>query len=232
MKCTSSLPIARRRLLLASSLALAVVAAAVWLSAVEWRTSEAGDPADVGDRSVAEPSCGPVQRQPAGGAGDHIDGAPIAYSSAPPSFGDHRSRWAVRPPRFYDVDDRPEVAVLVHNLEHGYNILWYDETVVDDEIALARVQEIAAGYATLDGQPDPATAFIAAPWTAADGAPFPDGMHYALTHWYADPTDRTTSRADEVGLTRYCAAIDAATVEEWMTDYPLSEAPEGYPDLM
>ncbi|WP_322937778.1 DUF3105 domain-containing protein [Nocardioides bizhenqiangii] len=173
-----------------------------------------------------------MRREAVDGAGDHVDEGSITYSSAPPSFGDHRSRWAVGAPSFYDVDDRPEVAVLVHNLEHGYNILWYDQAVVDDPDALAHVQDIAGDYATLGGPPDPDTAFIAAPWTDEDGAPFPDGAHFALTHWYADPSDRSASRADEVGLTRFCSTISAAIVREWMDAYPLSDAPEGYPDLM
>ncbi|MDQ3276405.1 MAG: DUF3105 domain-containing protein, partial [Actinomycetota bacterium] len=52
--------------------------------------------------------------------------------SAPPASGNHSSRWAVLSPPFYGVADRPKVSVLVHNLEHGYNILWYDETVAGD----------------------------------------------------------------------------------------------------
>jgi hypothetical protein len=216
-------------------LAMAVIATA----GIAWLEDRRGDPptgsavAAEGDpANPAEPACGPVLRAYAGDAGDHIDNAPIAYSSAPPSFGDHRSRWEVRAASFYDVDARPEVEVLVHNLEHGYNILWYDQSVVDDSDALARVREIADGYATLGRVRDPATAFIAAPWTADDGDGFPAGMNYALTHWYADPTDPTRSRADEVGLTRYCAGISAEIVQDWMDDYPLTDAPEGYPDLM
>ena len=57
-------------------------------------------------------------------------------------------------------------------------------------------------------------------------------MHYALTHWYADPTDRTRFGDDELGLTRFCAEISTDVVQQWMDDYPLSDAPEGYPDLM
>ena len=34
--------------------------------------------------------------------------------------------------KFYTEDDRPELEALVHNLEHGYTILWYDETIADD----------------------------------------------------------------------------------------------------
>ena len=34
--------------------------------------------------------------------------------------------------RFYTKDSRPELEALVHNLEHGFTILWYDETAADD----------------------------------------------------------------------------------------------------
>ena len=174
--------------------------------------------------------CGPLLRQPTEGAGVHVDNA--QYDAAPPSFGDHSDRWEVRAASFYDVTTRPDLDVLVHNLEHGYNILWYDQTVVGDREALDRVRDIAGDYATLGRSPDPTKAFIAAPWTAEDGSAFPEGMPYALTHWYADPDDRTRSRADEEGLTRYCPDISTGIVEDWMTEHPLREAPEGYPDLM
>lgn len=229
----------RRRIQLGLAVALAL--AAIGVAGWSWnqdrdrspRTGSSVEAAGTGaDPSGSEPRCGPVLRQPAGEAGDHIDDEPITYSAAPPSFGDHRSRWEVRALTFYDAEDRPEVPTLVHNLEHGYNILWYDQTVLDDDDERAQLQEIADGYATLGSEPDPATAFIAAPWTAKDGGAFPDDMHYAFTHWYADPTDRTRSRDDELGLTRYCTDVTADLVQEWMEDYPLRDAPEGYPDLM
>lgn len=227
----------RRHLGLAAALAVVVLVVTGWA----WhqdrdrsRTTDSpvaaeGTPANP---SVSAPGCGPVLREPAGEAGDHIDDAPITYPSAPPAFGDHRSRWEVLALTFYDVDDRPDVSVLVHNLEHGYNILWYDQTVIDDDDELHRLREIADAYAALGRSRDPATAFIAAPWTAEDGDGFPGGMHYALTHWYADPTDRTRSRDDELGLTRYCTGISADVVQDWMDKYPQRDAPEGYPDLM
>lgn len=227
-------PRSRRRLVLALALGLVIVVTTGWLwydGHEDPQTPEAVEVGNAADRP-GEPACGPVQREPVDGTGDHVDEGAITYTSAPPSFGDHRSRWAVGALSFYDIEDRPDVAVLVHNLEHGYNILWYDQAVIDDPDALDHVQAIASDYARLSGAPDPATAFIAAPWTDEDGAPFPDGMHFALTHWYADPTDRTASRADEVGLTRYCSTISAELVREWMNAYPLSDAPEGYPDLM
>lgn len=219
-----------RRLLVVLPVALAVVGVAGWSC-----TQDVDPPPSTsatGASETGDARCDPVLRRPTGGAGAHIDDEPIHYDLAPPSFGDHRSRWEIRANSFYEVADRPAVPVLVHNLEHGYNILWYDQTVIYDPDALDRVREIAAEYASLDPRPDPATAFIAAPWTPADGADFPDGMNYALTHWYADPTDRSRSRADELGLTQYCTDVSAAVIQQWMYDHPLRDAPEGYPDLM
>jgi Protein of unknown function (DUF3105) len=223
-------PATRRRLVIAIPLAAILLAVAGW----SWQRSENPAPSSAmtGTGESRDSGCGPVLREPAAGAGAHLDGEPIVYPAAPPSFGDHRSRWEVRAHSFYGVEDRPDIAVLVHNLEHGYNILWYDQTVIDDTEALDRVREIARRYASLDGERDPATAFIAAPWTTQDGADFPHGMNYALTHWYADPTDRTGSRADERGVTQYCADVSAEIVQQWMDAYPLTDAPEGFPDLM
>lgn len=214
-----------RRLVLAGALAAALIAGA-------WA---------VGDRSVGTnaavpvadgPACGATRREPADGAGRHIDRGALRYQSAPPAVGDHRSRWAVGAEHYYDVRDRPPVPVLVHNLEHGYNILWYDDSVAEDAEAIATVKEIADEYASLHAEADPTKAFIAAPWTAADGNPFPDGARFALTHWYLDADDPGVTRADEMGVTRYCAGISAEIVRTWMRDFPLRDSPEGYPDLM
>lgn len=174
-------------------------------------------------------ACDPVSAH-AVDASDHVDGADLRYTAAPPSYGDHRSRWAVLAPNFYTVRTRPEVAVLVHNLEHGYNVLWYDATVVQDRDLLTRVRRIANSY---DGAPrDPDTALIAAPWTSRDGSAFPTGRHYAFTHWYADPTDSTNSRDDEIGYTQYCTRLTGKAVAQWMKNYPLKNSPEGFPGAM
>jgi len=134
----------RRHLVIVVAVALVVIAAAgsAWLTERDGSRPTSAAVTGQGAPDSTASKCGPVLRTSAAGAGEHIDNAPIAYP-APPSFGDHRSRWEVRAASFYDVDSRPEVAVLVHNLEHGYNILWYDETVADDNDAVARVQEIA-----------------------------------------------------------------------------------------
>jgi hypothetical protein len=187
--------------------------------------TSAPTPTPTPDSKPAAATCDPVTAD-AVDASSHVDGRAIRYTAAPPSYGDHRSRWAVLAPNFYTVETRPEVAVLVHNLEHGYNILWYDETVVRDRDALARVRRLANSY---DGaRRDPDTALIAAPWIPSDGRAFPSGRHYALTHWYADPDDSTNSRDDELGYTQYCTQLTSEAVARWMKDYPLRNSPEGF----
>ncbi|HEV8056278.1 MAG TPA: DUF3105 domain-containing protein [Nocardioidaceae bacterium] len=187
------------------------------------------DLADIGVPE-AEAACDPVQELPAD-QNEHIAApTPIGYDAAPPSFGDHRPNWAGFGRKFYEVGDRPEAAELVHNLEHGYNVLWYDETVADDADALAAVQGLAAKFS--GSEVDPSRAFIAAPWTSEDGGTFPDGMNYALTHWYADPEDTTGSREDEIGYKRYCGELSGEVVANWMAEYPQSDAPEGGPGFL
>jgi hypothetical protein len=60
------------------------------------------------------------------------EGSVISYSTNPPSSGHHYPIWAE--PGFYDepADD----GYLVHNLEHGYVIIWYDCSFTDDCEAL------------------------------------------------------------------------------------------------
>ena len=87
----------------------------------------------------------------------------------------------------------------MHNLEHGYSLLWYDATIADDSDQLAVVQAIAAKY---EGT-KLTDKFIALPWTSEDGKAFPKGTHVALTHWSAggDPTDVSKQQ----GVWQYCA---------------------------
>jgi hypothetical protein len=166
--------------------------------------------------------CSPVQEEPASGGADHVEPPqPVQYDQAPPASGPHRPTWAAFDRKFYTVDDRPEVEMLVHNLEHGYNILWYDETIVDDEQALAEVERLSQKFE--GSERDPANAFIAAPWTSEDGGQFPQGKHFALTHWYAEPG----TGADEKGITQYCERLSGEVVGDFMNEWEQSEAREG-----
>jgi hypothetical protein len=189
------------------------------------RPSTADKFADVELASIGVPrsaaGCAPVQEEPASGGADHVASGDIRYSQAPPAFGAHRPTWASFDRKFYTVEDRPEVELLVHNLEHGYNILWYDETIANDPAKLRQVEGLATKFE--GSEADPNKAFIAAPWTAADGGSFPQGKHLALTHWYADPQ----TGANEKGITQYCTRLSGEVVGDFMQQWDQSEAREG-----
>lgn len=68
------------------------------------------------------------------GANDHIASEeidPNPYSSNPPTSGHHFSNWMTA--GFYDTNNKkyPE-GNLVHNLEHGYIIFWYNCKVLSE----------------------------------------------------------------------------------------------------
>ncbi len=79
----------------------------------------------------------------------------------------------------------------MHNSEHGYTILWYDQTVADNSSEIAAIKAIAA---TLDSNDtNQRLKFKAVPWTKKDGKAFPDGQHIAFTHWRVDPRTRSST---------------------------------------
>ena len=155
-------------------------------------------------------------------------GTQIVYPTAPPAYGSHWSEPGVAPApfnrKFYTEQDRPELEALVHNLEHGYTILWYDETVAGDPDAVDVVEAIAE---KLHGVDDLRKKFIAAPWTAEDegeSGPFPDGRHVALSHWSVG-SDRNDP-AQRLGVFQYCSEPSGAAVEQFMLAHPDTDSPE------
>jgi hypothetical protein len=169
--------------------------------------------ADVGAAQSAA-ACSPIQTKTATGNQDHVTpGTKVNYPDAPPSFGKHWGNFLTGSEirSMYTTSDRPEVERLVHSLEHGYSILWYDATVkkgttaYDDVVALS--QKLPVGKK-----------FIAAPWTSSDGNSFPSGKHVALTHW--------TGPDDQKGVTEFCGKPSGAVVSTFMKRYPEGDAPE------
>lgn len=171
---------------------------------------------------LAAAGCQDVSTAPADGSSNHRpDGEKIFYDNAPPAFGPHYASPATFSRKFYTQDDRPQVETLVHNLEHGYNILWYDETIAEDQKMLDAVEAIANKF---PGVSDPRNKFIAAPWTADDGEPFPDGAHVALTHWSMGGTNGNDE--GQQGIWRYCEAPSGEAVASFVQDYPFTDSPE------
>ena len=83
--------------------------------------------------------CQDVTTETAEGSQDHVDvGTPMTYPDSPPAFGQHWNMWDSMERKVYTTSDRPELGELVHNLEHGFTILWYDETIADDSSKMDR----------------------------------------------------------------------------------------------
>jgi hypothetical protein len=170
---------------------------------------------------AAQAGCTDVMAKPATGSADHRpEGTDLPYTDSPPATGPHYPTWAPIARKFYAPQDRPDVGYLVHNLEHGYNIMWYDETVADNEEQLAAVEAIANKFPGTDLE----NKFIAAPWTAEDGEPFPDGAHVALTHWSMGGTNGNAE--GQQGITQYCDAPSGEVVAQFVEDYPYTDSPE------
>jgi hypothetical protein len=123
------------------------------------------------------------------------------------------------------TDDRPPLEALVHNLEHGYTILWYDQSVADDDGEMRELQAIAEKFQSNDD--NMRDKFIVAPWTSDDegGKKFPDGQHLALTHWSAGGVG-VTDASKQVGAFQYCSKVSGAAVASFVKKYPYFDSPE------
>jgi hypothetical protein len=209
----------QRSLLILGSCVLVVLAllgSAIYVYAKDQAAERAAAGTPLAELGVAteQASCDPVKTEPATGSNEHLaGGTKIPYEQAPPASGPHWANFlqGAEIRSFYTREDRPEVERLVHSLEHGHTILWYDETVKPGTDAYQTVQAISDKF-------DEGEKFIAAPWNKSDGGSFPSGKHVTLTHWTGQP--------DQKGVTQYCAAPSGAALEKFMEKYPASDAPE------
>lgn len=213
----------RRRTVVVITACLVVALVIVGLAAVPlWRQSREASRAltEIG-ASSSSAGCQAVVKKKATGNQEHKEeGTVIEYADAPPAFGPHYPVPAPFQRKFYTTDDRPRVESLVHNLEHGYTLLWYDDTIAKNSDQLAVVKAIAGKF---EGS-KPEDKFIAAPWTAEDGKAFPDGTHIALTHWSVGGDAADLSK--QQGIWRYCARPSGQLVKTFTEDYPYTDSPE------
>jgi hypothetical protein len=171
--------------------------------------------------SSGSAGCQDLVKKKASGTQDHQpEGTTIPYADAPPAFGPHYPQPAAFSRKFYTADDRPRVEQVVHNLEHGYNLLWYDDTIAEDKDQVAVIKAIAAKFSGTK----PTDKFIALPWTSKDGKSFPKGTHVAMTHWSVGGDPSKPSKAQ--GIWQYCARPSGSEVATFVKDYPFSDSPE------
>jgi hypothetical protein len=200
-----------------------IIGTAVWQLLKE-QESDTRNLASIGV-TAAKAGCQDVTTKDAEGQGQHRPaGEGIIYPDSPPAFGPHWENFLtpteVR--KFYTADDRPAVERLVHSLEHGWTVLWYDDTIADDATAVDDLRAIAGKFPDIE---DPAQKIIIAPWTADDGGkPFPGDTHLAFTHWSLGGTNGNPD--GQRGVWEYCGQVSGEAVSEFMSDYPSSDSPE------
>lgn len=209
-------------------IAAAVVVLGLVIAGVVIATNSDDDGGDVtgstgqtatSDDAAADGSCDAVITRPTDGNQVHVSpGTELDYADAPPSFGKHYDTWLPYSRAFYSAD-RPDVGFLVHNLEHGYTIVWYDETLAADRAAVDALQELAEDYRSDN------TGVIVVPWFASDGAPFPTDRHLAVTRWTADeanPGDASKQRGNWL----YCGSVDEDAIDDFVDTWSNNESAE------
>lgn len=184
----------------------------------------------VSDIGASADVCQEIVTESAEGSGQHVaESQQVSYQHSPPAFGAHWNAVGSPAPferKFYTADDRPELESLVHNLEHGYNIIWYDDTIAKDDKAIADLRAIADKYA---GTGNFRQKVIVAPFTAADDkendGEFPKDTHLAFTHWSMGGVG-ATDETKQVGVWQYCSEVSGAAFEQFTIDYPYLDSPE------
>ena len=161
----------------------------------------------------------PIGQEVRSAGGVHIDdGTPPpagSYTSVPATSGPHwetPAQWGVYPTAL------PE-AQVVHNLEHGGIVIWYDrdrvgDAVVEDLTSFVRGQVSGSRYK-----------FILSPW---DGDDFGHGV--AVTAWtrllYLDCPAASTTAAGSPGTPPATCAIDVGRIGEFADRYYQRVGPE------
>jgi len=206
----------RRRTLLVASAAGVVVLGLVAAVGVAIRNQvAASDMTKIGVTAV-EASCDAPTNDPVTGVSDHVgpgtsaaNETTVKYATIPPSSGKHFAVPQASARAFYTATDRPVLETLVHNLEHGYTIVWYDESTPPGQ------KEELKKLAPLARDDDNAgPKFIVSAWDESRGA-FPANKHIAMSHWGA-----------KSGHRQLCGAVSGEAIQNFVHKYPFSDSPE------
>lgn len=206
----------RRRNLLIGGIVAAVVIALVATVTVVIRDFQKGqDPASIGVAASAA-ACDPVVTDKASGSSVHVgpgtekaDVKTVKYATVPPSSGEHFVVPDSSGRKFFTAADRPKIETLVHNLEHGYTVVWYTSTTPKAQVdELKKISDLAAKDSNTAGK------FIVSAWDDAYGT-FPGGKTIGISHWGAKD-----------GYRQLCGQVSGAVVKSFIEKYPYSNAPE------
>ncbi len=209
----------RRRTLLVAGAALAVVVVLVVLVTVvvlDYRKENPDQLALIGVAADAASCDDVITDEAPTGVGQHVgpgtdspDVTTVEYETVPPSFGEHYAAPEFPAGAFYGPQDRPAMESLVHNLEHGYTVVWYAEDLAQEQVEqLEAISRIARDESPTAGK------FIVSAWDTAYGD-LPEGTQVALSHWGA-----------EQGHRQLCGSVSGEVVESFITEFPASDSPE------
>jgi hypothetical protein len=160
---------------------------------------------------ASQGDCGPDLAEPQVG-NTHVEpGTDLDYEGVPPVSGDHWSQWPDIVKLVYAAEERPQLEELVHSQEHGWTMVWYDETVLAEPGA-----DLESLAEQLDDEGVDKLVFV--PWTSDDGEPFPAGKHVALTHWGTE--------GDGTEWRQFCAAPDVDAIKDFAERHPRTTSPE------
>ena len=212
-----------------AAIAILIVGAAAFRPVKDWWDERQFNGVDLAQVGAPASACTKITTKPADGNQQHVPtGTPVDYTTAPPAFGAHWNEAGVAPvameKKFYAWSERPELEALVHNLEHGYTIVWYDETANKDSSEIAQLRAIGNKF---PGASNFRYKLKIVPWLPTDegGKKFPAGKHIAISHWSAGG-DGQTDTSKQVGVFQYCSSVSGAALKDFMTKYPYTDSPE------
>jgi hypothetical protein len=208
----------RRRTLLVVGAAVVAVLVLVGVVVKVVRDAQAQkDPANVGV-ALAAAACDPVTSDKPDGSGVHVgpqtnqpNVTKVNYKTVPPAYGEHFVTPAYPALPFYTTTDRPHMETLVHNLEHGYTVVWYTDKTPQAQVdQLKKVSDLARAMPETNGK------FIVSAWDPAYGT-FPAGKTIGMSHWGATVSHR-----------QLCGAVSGDAIKAFVTAHPSTDAPEPY----
>lgn len=205
----------RRNLLVGVSVAVVVVALVATVFVVIRNYQKDQDPANVGLTASAAGCDAPIT-EPASGGSVHVgpgtekaDVTTVKYSTVPPTSGEHFVVPDSSGRKFFTAADRPKMETLVHNLEHGYTVLWYTPAVPKDQVEeLKKIADLSSKDSNTAGK------FMVSAWDEAYGA-FPAGKTVGLSHWGA-----------KQGHRQLCGQVSGEAVKSFIEKFPYSDSPE------
>lgn len=138
---------------------------------------------------------------------DHVTKQVTDYKNIPPASGPHflnATSPDTTPTHYFGPSYKTVVETYVHNLEHGYLVIWYAP-------GLSKADQKTLSYiATRAAKDRPAAKVKVVPWPADRGT-FPAGKKIAITAWGHEQT---------------CGQISGAAVGTFSKAHPVSAAPE------